>query len=68
MIEFLNTDNLFSADKRNQSPSGQKLAKSITLEDLTNIGQNTDENKIDIKKIAKLQADIFQFLNNGPLP
>jgi len=69
MKEFLNTDKLFSADDRNQSKDGLKLANSITIEDLTEYGRQAKENNtIDQIEASRLQADIIKTLYGGPLP
>jgi len=69
MKEFLNTDNLFSADKRNQSKDGLRLANSILIEDLIETGRQADENNIiDQFEAAKLQAEINKYLYEDPIP
>lgn len=70
MIEFLNTNKLFSADDRTQLNGGLKLANSITIEDLIENGRKAEENNtIDpLLDIINLQKDIINTLYGGPLP
>lgn len=63
MKEYFTVEDIFSADKRNQSNQGMNLASHITIEDLIKTGKKAEENKIiNHIKATKLQTDIIKYL------